>query len=167
MSIYRAGKAKAIGVSNYCKASIDCLFDMEDEDFVVPVMNQIQYHVGMGPDAEGITSYSSSKNIQIQAYSPMGLRYHNNTDLINGTMVTDIGIAHDKAPTSVALKWIIQNDVILSMETNNEDHLKSNIDLFDWTLSDDEMDTLSSATNPEGVPSYMCSDAVKEQTLIE
>ena len=167
MSIYKSGKAKAIGVSNYCKASIDCLFDMEDEDFVVPVMNQIQYHVGMGPDPEGIASYSSSKNIQIQAYSPLGMRYKNNTDLINGTMVTDIGESHGKAPNSVGLKWIIQNDVILSMQTNNEDHLKSNIDLFDWTLTDDEMETLSTATKPEGVPSYMCSDAPKEETFLQ
>ena len=142
---------------------------MEDEDFITPVMNQVQYHVGMGPDPEGIVSYSSSKNILTQAYDPLGMRYHNNTDLINGTLVTDIGQAHGKAGTSIALKWIIQNDVVLSTQTKNPAHLKENIDLFDWELTDDEMATLSSATKPEGVPSYMCSDSDKkeEQTLIQ
>jgi diketogulonate reductase-like aldo/keto reductase len=105
--LVKAGKAKSIGVSNYCKSSLECLFEMEDEDFITPVMNQVQYHVGMGPDPEGIVSYSSSKNILTQAYDPLGMRYHNNTDLINGTLVTDIGQAHGKAGTSVALKWII------------------------------------------------------------
>lgn len=89
------------------------------------------------------------------------MRYHNNTDLINGTMVTNIGKAHNsKAGTSVALKWIIQNDIILSTQTDNPVHLKENIDLFDWELTDDEMDILNTATKPEGVPSYMCSDRV-------
>ena len=134
----------------------------DEEDFIVPVMNQIQYHVGMGPDPEGIASYSSSKNIQIQSYAPMGERYHNNTDLINGTMVTEIGNAHGKAPSSVGLKWIIQSDVILSMQTGSEQHLKDNTDIFDWTLTDEEMETLNIATKPEGVPSYMCSDAKEE-----
>ena len=134
----------------------------DEEDFIVPVMNQIQYHVGMGPDPEGIASYSSSKNIQIQSYAPMGERYHNNTDLINGTMVTEIGNAHGKAPSSVGLKWIIQSDVILSMQTGSEQHLKDNTDIFDWTLTDEEMETLNTATKPEGVPSYICSDAKEE-----
>ena len=64
---------------------------MEDKDFIKPVLNQVQYHVGMGPDPEGIASFSSAHDIQIQAYDPLGMRYHNNTDLINGTMVTEIG----------------------------------------------------------------------------
>ena len=135
---------------------------MEDKDFINPVLNQVQYHVGMGPDPEGIASFSSAHNIQIQAYDPLGMRYHNNTDLINGTMVTEIGQAHGKAGTSVALKWIIQNDMILSTQTENPVHLDENIDLFDWELTDQEMDTLNSATKPEGVPSYMCSDRVQE-----
>ena len=60
----------------------------------------------MGPDPDGIISYSTSHGIVTQAYDPMGMRYHNNTELINGTLVTEIGQSHNKAPPSVGLKWI-------------------------------------------------------------
>lgn len=111
----------------------------DDAEFVTPTVNQIYYHVGMGPDPDGIHSYCESKGIEIQAYSPLGQRYHNNTELINGKLVTDIGANHGKAGPSVALRWVIQNNVILSTQSDNPKHLQENIDIFDWSLTDDEM----------------------------
>jgi len=72
--------------------------------------------------------------------------------------VTEIGNNHNKSGPSVALRWVIQTDGILSTQSDNPEHLRENLDIFDWTLDDDEMNQLSNATRPYGVPSYMCSD---------
>jgi diketogulonate reductase-like aldo/keto reductase len=54
--LYKAGKAKAIGVSNYCVSCFECLIGQPGVT-VVPAVNQIQYHVGLGPDPAGILSF--------------------------------------------------------------------------------------------------------------
>merc|ERR550539_1525462 len=54
---YKAGKAKAIGVSNYCPSSIECIMKKAT---VTPAVNQVQYHVGMGVDPIGVSNYCPS-----------------------------------------------------------------------------------------------------------
>lgn len=66
---YKAGKAKAIGVSNYCSYSLDCILETAT---VVPAVNQLKLHVGMGPDPAGLKTYGESKGIVHMAYSPLG-----------------------------------------------------------------------------------------------
>ena len=69
--MYKQGKAKAIGVSNYCVSCFDCLLNQPGVT-VVPAVNQVQYHVGMGDDPHGLLSFCAKKGIVIQAYSPVG-----------------------------------------------------------------------------------------------
>jgi len=58
------GYTKALGVSNFCKSSIECLVAGNSTgDVLMPAVNQVQFHVGMGPDPEGIVSYCKSKGI--------------------------------------------------------------------------------------------------------
>ena len=61
---YAAGKAKAIGVSNFCKSSFDCFSSTWK---VKPVINQIEVHVGMGPDPQGLVSYGRNLGVEAQA----------------------------------------------------------------------------------------------------
>ena len=67
--IYAEKKARAIGVSNYCQKCIECIMQNAT---VTPMVNQIQYHVGMGPDPDGLISYCAKRNITVEAYSPLG-----------------------------------------------------------------------------------------------
>ena len=60
----RAHKVRAIGVSNYCRACMECLADAE----VKPMVNQVHYQVGMGPDPQGFKSYAASQGFVLQAY---------------------------------------------------------------------------------------------------
>ena len=70
----------------------------------MPAVNQIQFHVGMGPDPEGLVSYCKSKGIQVEAYSPLG--DGKSSELITGDLVTSIGNNHGKSGVQVALRWI-------------------------------------------------------------
>merc|ERR1719277_800176 len=66
---YNASKARAIGVSNYCPSCFACL---DGNATVYPMVNQVGYHIGMGPDPSGFRSFADSKGVVLQAYSPLG-----------------------------------------------------------------------------------------------
>lgn len=147
--MYKAGKAKAIGVSNYCQSCFECLLDKAT---VVPTVNQIQVHVGMGDDPSGLISYCEKKGIVVQAYSPLG----------NGQLVTDkklgaIGEAHGKTGPQVALKWLADKGLAVVTKANSVEYLQQDIDLFSWNLTASETSTLSKNDEYPSDPSWACS----------
>lgn len=149
-AMYAQKKARAIGVSNYCISCFKCLNKTLK---VVPMVNQIEYHVGMGTDPEGLKSYLKEQNIAMQAYSPLG---DGSKELITGKLTTGIGARYNKTGAQVALRWITQSGVSLSTKADNEKYLLEDIDVFGWDLSEADMASLNSATAPAGTPSFMC-----------
>jgi diketogulonate reductase-like aldo/keto reductase len=146
---YKAGKAKAIGVSNYCISSLKCIAETAT---VTPAVNQVQFHVGMGTDPAGLKSYSDSKGIVTQAYSPLG---DGSSELITGSLVTGIGKAHGMSGAQVSLRWLIETGVPLTTKTTKEDHMKEDLAIFDKSLADAKSQ-LDKATSPHGTPSFVC-----------
>ena len=151
-SVYRAKKARAIGVSNFCVSCLKCL--AKNASATVPAVNQIEYHIGMGADPEDLISTCRARGIVAQAYSPLG---DNTSELISGSLVTSIGAAHQKSGVQVALRWIYQNGVAVTTKSTNPAHLADDLDLFDWSLTTDEKAQADAATSPKGTPSFMCS----------
>lgn len=150
---YKAGKAKAIGVSNYCMSSWACLNETQT---VMPALNQIEYHVGMGVDPQGLKSYHDAQGIVTQAYSPLG---NGDSTLITGDMVTGIGKAHDWTGAQVSMRWLIEHGVALSTKTTKQSHMEEDLAIFGDVLADDEISQLDSATKPAGSPSWACRSA--------
>jgi len=148
---YKAGKAKAIGVSNYCKSSFDCVMKTAK---VVPALNQIAYHVGMGPDPEGLKSLADKLGVVTQAYSPLG---DGSKELITGPLVTGIGKGHKWSGAQVSMRWIIQNGVPLSTKTSKQSHMLEDLAIFSDSLKDAEKSQLDAATSPAGKPSWACT----------
>jgi len=148
----RTNKTRALGVSNFCISCLQCL--ASSDAAVVPAVNQFKYHIGMGADPEGLVSYCASKGIVAQAYSPLG---DNTTQLITGPLVSRLGAAHGKSGVQVALKWIYSHGVAVTTKSGNSVHLKEDLDLFSWDLTDDEMASADAATSPSGSPSFMCT----------
>jgi 2,5-diketo-D-gluconate reductase A len=157
---YKAGKAKAIGVSNYCPSSIECIMQTAT---VTPAVNQVQYHVGMGVDPMDVKSVSEKYGIHLQAYSPLG---NGKSDLITGDMVTSIGSNHDKTGAQVSLRWIYENGVSLTTKTTKQSHMQDDLDVFTFELAADEKKTLDAATKPSGKPSPIaCKEFADEMTV--
>merc|ERR1712099_81997 len=150
---YKAGKAKAIGVSNYCPSSIECIMKTAT---VTPAVNQVQYHVGMGVDPIGVKSASEKYGIHLQAYSPLG---NDESDLISGGLVTSIGSHYDKTGAQVAMRWIQENGVSLTTKTTKTSHMQEDLDVFNFELTSADKATLDAATRPSGKPSFMCNSA--------
>jgi diketogulonate reductase-like aldo/keto reductase len=149
---YKAGKAKAIGVSNYCQSCFECILKNAT---VVPAVNQVQYHVGEGidPGKHGLKSYMDEKGIVMMAYSAMG---QGSKELISGPLTTGIGAHYNKSGAQVALKWVVQHNVPLVTKASNPKYLAQDIDLFDFEINSTDMAALDAATKPSGSPSFFC-----------
>jgi diketogulonate reductase-like aldo/keto reductase len=148
---YKAGKAKAIGVSNYCASSFKCINSTAK---VIPAVNQIAYHVGMGPDPQGLKSLGDSLGVVTQAYSPLG---DGSSELITGKLVTNIGKGHGWSGAQAAMRWILDNGVALSTKTTKQSHMEEDLAIFSDSLKDTEKKQLDDATSPGGRPSWACS----------
>lgn len=156
--MYHAGKARAIGVSNYC---VSCFAPLLDQG-PVPAVNQMQFHAGMGPNPEEVVSYMAEHNIVLQAYSPLA-----QGALVSNTVTVAAGTSHNKTGAQVALRWITQHSANFVTSASNAKHLADDADVFDWNLTKDEMgklDALSCQSNPElckehsGTPSWGCTE---------
>jgi len=162
MDAYSSGLVRAIGVSNYCKACFACLQGSK----VQPMVNQVQFHAGMGSDPQGSRTFAEKNGVALQAWSPLGTGGSGSSDILHGKLTSSIGKKHGKSPVQVALKWILSHNVSIATKSSSKTHLAQDIDLFDFELDEDDMSQLDKATfSSKDTPSFMCSDAA--ETFIE
>jgi diketogulonate reductase-like aldo/keto reductase len=154
-SIFRAGKARAIGVSHFCERHLQDVLEIAT---IKPAVNQVQYHVGMGPsgpNANDFKAFDEKEGVLFQSFSPLcgpcmvgNSTTERDLSLINGKMVTEIGARHGKTGAQVSLKWLVQQGIPVIPKTDKKEHLLANMDLFGWELSTSEMATLTQADSP-------------------
>ncbi|CAE7589082.1 unnamed protein product [Symbiodinium sp. CCMP2592] len=161
---YKNKQIRAIGVSNYCSACFQCLTGSE----VMPMVNQVQLHVGMGADPQGFRTFAEKHQMVLQAWSPLGSGGHGSTEILSGNLTTSIGKKYGKSPVQVALKWIASHNVSIATKSSNKEHLKANTEIFDFKLSDEDLASLDAADfAKEDTPSFLCNDpAPSEETEI-
>jgi len=140
---YFAGKARAIGVSNYCAACLRCI---EAIATVSPHVNQIQLHAGMGSeDPSTIVSSTAAVGAVVQAYRPLA-----QSRLIDDPTVRAIAEANGKSPAQVALKWVLQGGHSAITTSENVEHMRDSLMVYGWSLSGEEMGRLSAMQAPHG-----------------
>ncbi len=160
------GKAKAIGVSHYCKRHLDDVLSVATEPVA---LNQVQCHIGMGP-LSGVNAslrhdpeYMREKGVVYAAYSSLcgPCPPPDDKTLITGPLVSHIGKAHGRSGAQVSLRWAVQRNIPVIPKSHSAAHLKQNLDLFSWSLSDDEMKALDAAKSPveTGTPPQKPDDA--------
>lgn len=145
-----SGKARAIGVSHYCRTHIEEVMSVSHTPIAV---NQNQYHVGMGRDTQPRLhdrAFDESQGILFEAYSTLcgPCDYPGNETLLTGPLVTRIGRAHNKTGAQVSLRWAVQQGIPVIPKSSTAAHLRENFELFDFALTAEEMAVLSSATSP-------------------
>jgi 2,5-diketo-D-gluconate reductase A len=128
-----AGLTKDIGVSSYSGELIDKLIEVSGE---VPVVNQIEWSpFGFN---HKILQYCLNKNIAIQAYSPL-----TRTKRIDNGTISEMADRYDKTPAQIMLRWSLQSGVYPIVKANQKDHLVENLSVFDFELSEEDMDKLN------------------------
>eukprot|EP00931_Biecheleriopsis_adriatica_P107024 TRINITY_DN81366_c0_g1_i1.p1 TRINITY_DN81366_c0_g1~~TRINITY_DN81366_c0_g1_i1.p1 ORF type:complete len:335 (+),score=41.69 TRINITY_DN81366_c0_g1_i1:127-1005(+) len=146
----KAGKARAIGISHFCRHHIDNILAVA----TLPIaLSQEQYHVGMGTDTQPRLhdkTYAESKGILYMSYSSLcgPCPPPDNTELITGDLVSGIGRKYNKTGSQVALRWLVQQNIPIIPKSLKEEHIRSNFEVFDFELSEDDMVRLTSATSP-------------------
>lgn len=127
------GLAMDIGVSNYTIGQLEKLMDLTGE---MPVVNQIEW-TPFGHSLE-MLEFCQSENIIIQAYSPL-----TRARRLNDATLTDLAAMYQKTPAQIILRWNIQLGVVPLPKANSMQHIKENLDVFDFEIDADDMATLN------------------------
>merc|ERR1712151_301868 len=163
--MHKEGKARAIGVSHYCQRHLDDVYEIA----TVPVaMNQQEWHVGMGPDPEGVRSFGEKKGTTFQSFSPLCGPCGDKLDkeLITGQLVTSIGQKYNVSGPQVALRWLVENGSPVIAKTDKLEHLKENLDLFSFQSTKKQLTQLSSATTPPSVETVAADCKITDSTEV-
>jgi len=139
-ALYASGAARAIGVSNYCQACLACLAKAST---VTPLVNQMEYHVGMGGDPAGLHSYCRARGIVVEGYSALA-----GGKVARGAAAAAAGAAHNKSAAQAGLRWVVQHGSPFVTRSANPVHLAEDLDVLSWNLTAAEMAALDGAAAP-------------------
>lgn len=128
---YKAGKLRAIGVSNFYP---DHFIDFAENVEIPPMINQVETHVfDQQIDAQKIME---DYGCRIMSWGPLAEGRNN---FFSNPVLEAIGRKYGKSVAQVALRWLTQRDVIIIPKSVHVDRMEQNLDIFDFTLSDEDM----------------------------
>ena len=130
--IYKNGRAKAIGVSNF---QIHHLEDILKDAHVVPAVNQIEYHPFLAQPE--LLSFCQKNKIQVEAWSPLM-----QGQIVNVPVVQELAAKYNKTPAQIALRWNLQHDVVTIPKSVRPSRIAENAQIFDFELSQEDMNLL-------------------------
>ena len=131
------GKVRCIGISNFSQEQFEEIMAIAT---IPPAINQVETHP-YNQQLEMI-DYMDKYGTVIEAWFPLGGRGHTQELFANET-ISGIAEAHGKSSAQVILRWHLQAGHIAIPGSNNPDHIKENIDIFDFELSEEEMEQMS------------------------
>ena len=130
--IYRDGRARAIGVSNFLEHHLrDLLVEAE----IVPMVNQIELHPHLVQPE--LLAYCREQRIRVEAWSPL-MR----GEVFEIPTIREIAETHGKTPAQVVLRWDLQHGAVTIPKSVRREHIAANADIFDFQLSDEQMRAL-------------------------
>lgn len=136
--IYKSGKAKAIGVSNFGVHDLQNI--MGKESTVKPMVNQIRYFIGNTEN--DITKFSKDNDLLVEAYSPLATG-----KILGEDKLETMAKKYNVTTAQLAIKFCLQNGVLPLPKAVHEAHAKNNADLDNFTIDDADMKDLNSIKN--------------------
>jgi 2,5-diketo-D-gluconate reductase A len=133
MKSKEVGHTKSIGVCNF---TADDLSNVIDLTFFVPAINQIELHPLLNQAA--LRAVNESRGIVTEAYGPLGVGR-----LLDNPTIVAVAEAHGKSPAQALIRWSIQLGNVVIPRSSSPERVRSNLDVFDFELTDDEMATLN------------------------
>ena len=129
---YRAGKVRAIGVSNFQAGRF---FDFAHYVDVKPMVNQLECNTLS--QQTGIETIHGEFGTKMMAWYPLGGQ---GTDgIVKSELLATIGAKYGKTAAQIALRWLTQRDIVAIPKSSHKERMAQNIDIFDFSLSDDDM----------------------------
>ncbi len=137
--IQETGKAKAIGVSNY---TVRHLEELLLSSKIVPAVNQIEFHPFIYEQQKETLDFCKQQGIVVEAYSPLAHGHRMNDPVLQG-----LAKKHSKSVAQILLRWAIQHNTIPIPKSSTENRIKENFAVFDFELSNDEMDSVNNLSD--------------------
>ena len=141
--LYNEGKLRAIGVSNF---GPDRYLDIEHFSKVKPAVNQIETHVFQ--QQKTAKKYLQKYGCQIESWGPFA---EGRNDFFTNPVLTDIGAKYGKSAAQVALRFLMQSNVVVIPKSVHKDRMQQNFEIFDFTLTPDDMAAIEALDSGESL----------------
>ncbi|PAT02299.1 aldo/keto reductase [Candidatus Izimaplasma bacterium ZiA1] len=132
VKLYKDKKTRAIGVSNF---NIHHLMNIVDNFDIAPMVNQVETHIELQNHI--LNDYCTENKIQLEAYAP--LMSQDISKLLNNEVMIKIAAKHKKSVPQIAIKWLIERNIVVIPKSINNSRIESNFDVFDFNLSEEDM----------------------------
>ena len=139
--LYKRGRIRAIGISNYTPLHIKALID---ECEIIPAVNQVE--ISPLNSQKRLISYCKSLGIAVEAMSTFS-HFHSTEprlEILENPLLQEIALRYGKSVVQIVLRWMIQQDIIVIPKTWNPKYLKENISVEDFCLQQTDMDQIDS-----------------------
>lgn len=150
---YKEGKIKAIGISNFHDEKLQHLLS---ECEIKPHVIQLEEH----PYFSDIKTLKMLKpyDVKLMAWYPLG---HGDKALLEEPVFTELANKYGKKPAQIILRWHVQNSTSVIPGSTNPEHIRENADIFDFSLTDDEMKSIQALN--KNVRYYLPTPEMEEQ----
>ncbi len=135
IDLYKEGKVKAIGVSNFYP---DRLVDLALDSEVVPAVNQVEINPFHQQDQA--LEYNRKYGVQLEAWAPFA---EGKNGIFTNEILAKIGSKYGKSNGQVILRWLIQRGIVPLAKTVRKERMLENINIFDFELSEEDMQTIA------------------------
>ncbi|KUP35543.1 glyoxal reductase [Bacillus halotolerans] len=139
--LYKDGKIRAIGVSNF---QVHHLEELLKDAEIKPMVNQVEFHPRL--TQKELRDYCKKQGIQLEAWSPLM-----QGQLLDNEVLTQIAEKYNKSVAQVILRWDLQHEVVTIPKSIKEHRIIENADIFDFELSQEDMDKIDALNHDERV----------------
>ena len=146
VNLYKAGKVRAVGL---CNISLGKLQEFVREVDFIPQLIQVQIHPYYTKNE--LVRFAQDNGIACEAHTQFG---RGNIDLRSDSVLCSIAKTHKKNVNQIILRWLMQRHIISIPRSSNPQHIVSNIDLFDFALTKEEMAAIDALNRNESYCSY-------------
>lgn len=131
--LYKQKKVRAIGLSNFLKHHLEIILNNCE---IVPMVDQLEFHPGL--TRKETLEFCKENDIVVEAWAPLGKgKMLQNEDLVR------IANKYNKSVAQICIKWCLQNGVVPLPKTTNWNRMLENKDVFDFTISDEDMNFIN------------------------
>jgi len=131
IDLYKAGRVRAIGVSNFQPKHLHALMDTE----IIPSINQIEYHPGFMQ--KETVDFCNQNGILVEAWSPLGTG-----KMLNNETLLGIAAKYNKSVAQLCIRWCLQHGTLPLPKSITPSRIIENAKVFDFTISDEDMQTI-------------------------
>ncbi len=135
--VYKEGRVKAIGVSNFKPKHIERLLQGTE---IVPAVLQIEIHPSF--IQEEVRQYAKDHGIQVESWYPLSGQ-SGRAKLLSLPLLTDLAVEHGKTPAQIVLRWHTQLGLVVIPKSSDPGRIRENRNIFDFELSQQEMAAIS------------------------